>query len=146
MQAKELFNMLPGKWQYSRKVTNHKDPSLSGEGHGKCEFVSVDEYDLLYAETGTFNTENGHPLKTFNSYFYVFNANTSTLEKHFVNDTNTKGKLFYILSEDKTASHLCGQDTYKASYEVSKPSEFIITYSVAGPRKDYVLRTLFTKI
>lgn len=145
MQAKELFNILPGKWQYSRKVTNNQDPSLSGEGYGKCEFVSVGENDLLYAETGVFKTHNGGQLKTFNSYFYVFNATNNSLEKHFVNDTNTKGKLFYILSDDKTASHLCGQDTYKAIYEVSGHSEFIITYSVAGPRKDYLLRTLFTK-
>ncbi len=145
MQTQDFFNILPGHWHYIRSITNYKDLSLSGDGTGNCEFVSVCDNDLLYLESGTFNTKDGCQLKTFNSYFYVFNGVSNNLEKYFVAGQNTKGDLFYILSDNNTASHLCGNDTYKASYKVLSESAFVITYSVKGPRKDYILSTTFTR-
>lgn len=146
MPAQAIFKLLPGTWQYIRSITNVRDAALSGEAIGQGIFTNTDQSELFYTELGCFTTKNGNQLKTSNAYFYVYNKSTNRLEKYFAIDLHTKGDLFYVLGSDKTAEHHCGQDIYKAHYELLAPSELVINYSVTGPRKNYTSRTVYTRI
>ena len=82
------------------------------------------------------------------------------LTVYFVNEKSQLGSLFHTIHfqprENSSTGwlangeHLCSQDHYSTSYFFAlngvNLSEFEITYTVKGPAKDYVSKTVFQPI
>jgi len=87
------------------------------------------------------NVEN----TAYKEYVYLYDVARDKIIKKF-----TTGNVFYELSIDfekqvANGDHLCDKDFYKAFYSFTDPQNFVLTYFVNGPKKDYEIETKFTK-
>lgn len=160
--TKQIFDNLIGIWSIKRVLGNY------GTAEGTAKFTlqnpketilsatSSDEntlvinyredlqvkYDSNFAsqQQGT-NVEN----TAYKEYVYLYDMARDKILKKFTN-----GNLFYELSIDfekqvANGDHLCEKDFYNASYDFIDPQNFVLTYFVKGPKKDYEIKTEFTK-
>lgn len=102
--------------------------------------VKYDNNTLSGPQLGS-NVEN----TAYKEYVYMYDKARDKIMKKFTN-----GNLFYELSidfENQTANgdHLCEKDFYKATYNFANLENFVLTYYVDGPKKDYLIETEFTK-
>lgn len=148
MNATEVFESLEGKWRFERDVSG-KD---GGKMQGTAVFRACDTGVLHYAEHGVFHQEgNPQPFKTHREYLYRMEENGQLCVYFKDGESMEPARLFHEIvfregSRKATGGHYCKPDQYDAAYEFLSPKEFLITYQVKGPRKDYSSRTLFTKI
>lgn len=141
--AETLFYFFQGWWLIDRSTNGQ------GKMQGEASF-SLRENDfqtLLYREEGEHITQKGCSLSFFKEYLYCLND--QKLEVHFTR-SGEKGELFYQLlllnsGTLATASHLCGQDMYAATYQFLDRNHFTLQYDIHGPKKDIRLHTLFTR-
>ena len=146
------------RWTFERTLTGRPH---DGQVHGQAHFRSFHQHELLYAEQGqlTLSSTDGlrQPLDVTQKYLYAYDEQQDQLTVYFLNRDNVRGALFHTIDfrpkESSTlgwtavGEHLCGEDHYSASYlfvfKGVTLSRFEITYTVKGPAKDYVSKTIF---
>lgn len=145
--AKKVFEFLRGTWQYTREI------SQTGTGFGIAEFISISSGsdELIYQERGRWKLFSGKEYNSSREFLY--RRASDTLEISFL-DSERRGKIFHTLdilpSSDPSfdfsaqASHLCSEDFYEGAYFFSA-TKTLIHYSVRGPKKSYLSRTLFLR-
>lgn len=153
MNAKEIFNNFVGEWKLSR-IINLESKLNCYKAYGSAHFRRSNEEDnlLLYAEELIINyNQDDNPdrnlnktqIKAVQSYKYAFDNSKNVINKLFKD-----GRHFYELDVREGtahAKHMCINDSYVADYVFNK-NKFSLTYSVSGPKKDYIIQTIFEKI
>lgn len=139
---KELFLKLPGKYTVKRIIDNH------GCGDGVASFLQINPNELLYKEELNFYYHDyDNKILAVKEYKYIFENNGIT--KYFTDENN---RLFYrldFINKENIkimGSHLCGNDQYNATYIFLNPDSFSLTYEVLGPKKNFNINTVFTRI
>lgn len=153
--TKQVFENLIGIWSIKRILGNYGTAEgiakFTLQNHSQTTTNSSDEkllvinyredlkvkYDINLGP----NVENS----AYKEYVYSYDLARDKIIKKFAD-----GNLFYELSIDfdkQTAmgDHLCQKDLYKATYSFSHPHNFVLTYYVKGPEKDYAIETEFRK-
>lgn len=170
--AKQIFEYLPGIWKLTRQtITPLKQWEKSGaeciKGNGFAAFIPCDTDSnlLIYSEKITINipdddTNPMNGLEAKQKYKYRYDGIASTLTKYFFDD-----RLFYTLefnSENSTADnvaveasasseiigcgeHLCIQDLYVAKYSFKDQRNFLLKYTINGPKKCYEIINEYEK-
>lgn len=161
--TKQIFENLVGIWSIKRVLGNY------GTAEGIAKFTLQNQIQIAEnnVENGTVNPLDEKTLvidyreelqvkydvslgstvdnSAYKEYVYLYDTVRDKIIKKFTN-----GNLFYELSIDfdkQTANgdHLCEKDLYKATYSFNHPHNFVLTYCVNGPKKDYLIETEFTK-
>lgn len=161
---------------FNRTLTSRSPHEPSGTVNGTATFAPLSQSShrgapeslcLLYSETGIFTTAQGLSLRSSKQYIWdiVQCQNTATpedpttaptLRLHFVKRDSEPPAIDYLFLDMKLDQqwrgadvHLCGQDTYDASFELGSlqsAGTFVIRYGVKGPRKDYTSITQYTLV
>ncbi|KAG4067225.1 hypothetical protein HA402_000216 [Bradysia odoriphaga] len=157
--TKQIFDNLVGIWSIKRVLGNYGTAegtakfTLQNQAPNKFENQTErrtndvlvinyrEDLQVKYLSDLGPNIEN----TAYKEYVYLYDKARDKIVKKFTN-----GNLFYELSidfEKQTANgdHLCEKDMYKALYTFVNPQNFILTYFVNGPKKDYLIETAFTK-
>lgn len=170
-KAKQIFDYLPGIWRLIRQTTTPLEHWQNAgaeciKATGFASFTISDENPnlIIYSEKVVIQTSNDgnkiSGLEAKQKYKYRFDGDASTLTKYFSDD-----RLFYALdfsqselnNEHVTTSasgtnqltacgeHLCIQDLYVANYIFKSDQEFIVKYSIRGPKKCYEILNEYEK-
>lgn len=134
-----------------RVISSHASGVVSGHVHGSADFTLINSDELLYSEKGIL-TSSITQHEIHREYIYTYDENNDQIAKYF-SENNQKTRLFYVLnftqiSDELTearGSHLCNKDYYQALYQFFLHTEkkFNLTYTVNGPKKDYVARSFY---
>jgi hypothetical protein len=137
-----LQEWLKGPWTFERKITSIN--SLAGVAY----FLEYED-GLLYSEKLRFPSPSGKVLLAHREYFYRFSE--GNLAIYFAYE-GKPADIFMELSLSglrgkmlARGSHLCLNDFYSGEFEFSGESDFSIIYTVKGPKKDYVISTVYSK-
>jgi hypothetical protein len=142
------------KWTFERKLTGKPSDGLV---HGQAKFHFSNQEELLYKEQGQLILPSQIPLDITQKYIYVYDKSQDLLTVYFVDDHNQRTSLFHTIHfQPKHTSdtgwiaygeHLCNEDYYSVSYlfvfNGINLSRLEITYTVKGPAKDYISKTIF---
>jgi len=142
------------KWTFERTLTGK--PS-DGIVHGQAQFHFSNQEELLYKEQGKLILSSQIPLDITQKYIYSYDKSKDLLTVYFVDENNKRTSLFHTIHFQPRQSsqigwtangeHLCNQDYYSVYYlfvfNGINLSRFEITYTVKGPMKDYVSKTIF---
>lgn len=170
-KAKQIFDNLPGIWRLMRQTTtpsghwqNAGAECIKATGIASFIISHEDPNLIIYSEKVVIQCSNDgnkiSGLEAKQKYKYRFDRNASTLTKYFSDD-----RLFYVLdfsqselsNEHITTSvsdtnqltacgqHLCIQDLYVANYIFRSNQEFIVKYSIRGPKKCYEIFNEYEK-
>jgi hypothetical protein len=113
---------------------------------GAASFVEMADGVALYSERGELRLTNGTVLRAGQRYLY------EPLEDGFVVLFCETGMEFQRVKlepgEDGawvgSGEHLCGADHYATEYRFGD-GRFVVRHTVRGPRKDYVIRTMYAR-
>lgn len=145
--ADRVFDLLIGTWVIDREITP------KGHFQGTATFVRADAKTLDYAEEGTLVLNNGTTMLGERAQTYLLHEDR--IEVLFADGPNHGNHFVDILfPSDPTAdwplcsgdTHYCLKDTYKAMFCFNDADEFDVTYTVCGPEKDYVSRSVYRRI
>ena len=136
-----LKDHFKGLWLLSRTYS-------TGESfHGEAIFESASDHVLSYKETGSITTNNGQILEAWREYSYRID---STRIQIFFDTEQTR--LFQDLIFESAAgqlhaqgTHQCPPDIYKTQFTLLGPEMFEIEHDVAGPKKAYISKAVYTK-
>ncbi|CAF4894358.1 unnamed protein product [Rotaria sp. Silwood1] len=154
--ADAIFRSLnESKWTFERIL---KGKPCDGIVHGQAQFNISQSNELIYKEQGKLILSSEKQFDITQKYIYVYNKNEDVINVYFVdNNTNKRSLIFHtiyfqsknFLSNEWIANgqHLCNQDYYFVSYlfvfNQINLSRFEIIYTVKGPTKDYISKTIF---
>lgn len=160
--TKQIFDNLIGIWSIKRilgnfgtaegtaKFTLQNNNETTSNATTSDENTLVINYreDLIVKYDNNVSSQQLSPNvenSAYKEYVYLYDMARDKIIKKF-----TTGNLFYELSIDfekqiANGDHLCEKDFYKASYDFIDPENFVLTYFVNGPKKDYLIKTEFTK-
>lgn len=170
--AKQIFDYLPGIWRLSRqtitplkKWNNSGAESIKASGFAAIVPSQSNSNLLIYSEKVVVNNPDDsssvmNGMEARQKYKYLFDSTSSTLTKYFFDD-----RLFYTLdiksdsardlkTTEATAissivgcgEHLCIQDMYVANYQFIDSRNFVLKYTINGPKKCYEIITEFEKL
>lgn len=145
--ADRVFDLLVGNWTIEREITP------KGNFRGTCSFVRTDARTLAYAEEGTLVLNDGTSMVGERKHTYLLHEDR--IEILFADGPNDGQHFVDILfPSDPEAdwplcsgdTHYCLKDTYKAMFCFETEDEFDVTYTVCGPEKDYVSRSVYRRL
>jgi len=139
----KTFKFWIGKWKLSRNITH---PTQQFSARGTAEFLILNENTILYQEQCTLLLSESN-LPMTREYLYLYNKEKDQIEKYFVQNKKPI-YLFYIIDNEWRGSHLCVKDVYRAQYSFPKSdtlNEFVLTYDVGGPTKNYISKTHYLR-
>jgi hypothetical protein len=136
-----LRTFLVGSWTVDRLVVD-RARAMTGRLKGQARFTPS-AGRLLYKERGilTFGEHRG-PAEQ--SYVYEFPESDARASVRF-RDGRTFHGLDLTEGED-CVSHACGSDLYEGLFTALSSTEWRSGWTVIGPRKDYDLVTVFTRL
>jgi hypothetical protein len=137
MRARDDFL---GDWHISRRITDRFADQL-GTLEGVAVLRAEGAKGLIYEETGTLLLGTAAPMQANRSYLWTFGPDAVAVR--FAN-----GDPFHDFAPDgqsQGSDHLCGADMYKVSYDFRDWPAWTATWSVAGPAKDYTMRTRYAR-
>lgn len=129
-----------GAWSLHRQSTD------GAEMLGQATITRDNEH-YLYEESGELTLPTGERLLFNRTYCWV--GDGATLRIFF--DRACRNLFLHLIPVfDRTnyigrASHKCGDDFYDAEFTFEGGQAFRTTYSVSGPRKDYVLTSEYRR-
>ena len=160
-----------GTIQFSllQQTSGQSNQSDTKEKDEEKTTTSVDEEFLLYREDGVMMLPTGKPMEVFREYHYVKNEDTGAMELFFVEDGKRAHQFLNLLFEAQSiqpdssshtkiddgivvwtarSNHLCVKDMYNAQFRIElnglAAQSVQMEYTVKGPSKDYVARTILT--
>ncbi|SEP70377.1 hypothetical protein SAMN05216548_101298 [Faunimonas pinastri] len=140
--TRSVFDMLEGRWAIARTVEGQ------ARFDGEAVFTPRADGRLDYLEEGELALEGGGRFHSARSYVYARRENGLAV---FFEDGVS---LFHEVNlsgpgeiASGTAEHLCRADTYRTRYDFEPGgARFTVTHRVTGPRKDYVMRSTYTRL
>ncbi|MEO0752522.1 MAG: DUF6314 family protein [Pseudomonadota bacterium] len=127
-----------GTWRITRTIDDRLGPP--GRFEGNAHFAP-DAHGLHYSETGQLTLGDGPSFQATRTY--LWRADGPLIEVLFPDqrpfhrfDPNTGGA---------GERHHCDPDIYDVIYDFSDWPNWTTTWDVTGPRKDYTMRTTFTR-
>jgi hypothetical protein len=167
--ARATFRGLQGNWKIKRRLMSKVADFPTGTFTGSASFYprnptdSKYDFEYLYVENGTLNTDKGFTMEAHRRYAYRYIEETDTLSVWFVKQdgktidylyhdvifqppaTENEGKIHW----NAKADHLCVDDFYDTAYGFDFNGVAIeniqIKHSVKGPRKDYTSDTIYQR-
>ncbi|KAI4106962.1 MAG: hypothetical protein L6R37_001855, partial [Teloschistes peruensis] len=170
-----IFASFEGTWTINRNIKSALSTYPSGTFMGEVKFESRPQSDggagmeYLYSENGTFNTEQGLSFQAKRRYVYRYQDTSDTVSVWFVkaDDEGAVDYLFHELQLDAAVEqsvagqlqgrnhifangyHLCVEDHYTPSYKFSIQDgvlrQWVLSYRVNGPQKDYSTEATYSK-
>jgi hypothetical protein len=138
--ASRIFCSLEGHWKFSRVVSNHG----SIEGIACFRKISHRPDILFYREKGTFTSLKDLQLDISQEYEYRYAKDKIAI--YFCREPDRLLHSLEIMELNKaTAEHLCGSDTYRATYQFHCPDRVELLYTIKGPHKDFQIQTAFSR-
>lgn len=147
--AERAFVLLQGNWAIEREITP------KGSFQGTASFVLAEDNILTYSEEGTLELADGRIMQGERSHTYILHKDEDRIEILFADGPN-KGEHFVDINfpSDPDANwpicsgdtHLCILDTYKSIFCFDHEDEFHVTYTVCGPKKDYVSDSIYRRL
>lgn len=128
-----------GDWLVSRRISDHL-AAQSGSFTGRAGFRPVGGV-LHYHETGMLTLGAQAPLRAERRYVWRQEAGRIVVE-------HSDGRAFHAFALDggqAEAVHWCDPDHYRVHYDVSHWPEWTAEWRVSGPRKDYVMHTVYRR-
>ncbi|MES2215346.1 MAG: DUF6314 family protein [Pseudomonadota bacterium] len=142
-----LFNLFNGRWAITRGAVNNTTNKtfLRAKGEARFSFAENNSNRLKYDENLKIIYKDYYsPINGRQSYVYDYDEDSNVITKHF-----SDGRVFYVLNTLEntiTGSHICDMDIYKAKYLIINQTNFIASYTVLGPHKDYTITTIYSKV
>ena len=133
----DLRAFLTGTWRIARTVEDARS-GQDGGFEGTAVFAPLPDGGLLLTESGTMRL-GGYSGPAEQTYRYAFPEGPGRAQV-FRHD----GMPFHELdltTGSADAVHLCGADLYRGSFRVERHDEWVVEWSVNGPRKDYHMVT-----
>lgn len=137
----DVLAYLAGTWQVDRTA---RDVAGNTEGHfsGTTVFSWADD-GLLHHESGTF-TWRGTPRPAERTLRFLPDDDPAVAHVTFAD-----GRPFHDLdlrTGRHTADHPCALDLYRGEFEVDDERSWRTRWRVAGPAKDLILTTSYTRL
>jgi len=122
-----------GAWRIERTITHVGAPPASFAGQA---IWTTQPDGALYTETGTLTIPGATPMQAERRYLW------RGLDVYF-----DDGRFFHTVPPmgGKT-QHWCDPDDYRVAYDFSQWPRFNMEWTVSGPRKAYVMRSVFSKV
>lgn len=141
--ASEVTTKLIGPWSFDRVVERQATVQ------GIAIFTPLDSGRLIYREQGYLKLANGTTMQAEREY--VFSDSDGGFKVFFREDPP---RLFHEISLSASsggalsgyASHLCKCDDYRSAYMFLPDGTFVVRHVVSGPRKDYTMNTIYTRL
>ncbi len=140
-----LFEMslrayLIGDWRIEREIEDRR-PNRPQSFAGRASFTGEGEDVLLYREDGTLHIGDTaiHASQSHRWHFVEAHADVSFAD----------GRPFHQVKLDghhADALHDCPPDLYRVSYHFQTQDCWRQQWHVTGPRKDYTLESVFTRL
>src|ERR1700722_1332297 len=138
--ASRIFCSLEGHWKFSRAISNHD----SIEGVACFRKTSHRPDILFYREKETFSFLKDIQIGLSQEYEYRYAGDKIAV--YFCREHDRLLHSLEFMELDKaSAEHLCGSDTYLATYQFHFPDRFELLYSIKGPHKDFQVKTVFLR-
>lgn len=137
----DLKSFLSGSWQISRYMLDRRNV-IGGEFRGQAQFKACDG-SLLYEERGTLNF-GAHSGRAEQRYRYDFRCGDGRATICF-----RDGRAFHELDLSQgraLVGHICGPDRYEGCFTAVDWGQWQSSWTVAGPRKDQEITTLFNRL
>ena len=158
MGLPSLQAYLRGAWQLTRDM-KHADGSTMGVvNQAVANFTdhkSTSEHEeMLYREEGMVNFTpgvEGKEMSFYREYMYSFTSPTSADVSFYQPGNQSEHlKFFHTLNISgtgvgTTTEHLCIDDLYNATIEISSEQAFRATWTVVGPHKNYQIFSQYTR-
>lgn len=143
LEVPEVFRLLEGNWELKRSIPNN------GNMEGLATFTKDGADVVNYRETGIMELINGRKLMAYREYQYRYEEGKIAV---FFRHNERVGELLHVLKfawegneSIATACHVCGEDTYEATYHFYGENRFNLKYRVKGPLKNYCSSTIFLR-
>jgi hypothetical protein len=151
MNDTKLFDFFIGQWTLERRIYLKASEVLYATAHGEASFISeVRSAKLLYKERGKLKiVTNAVEIPFFRKFCYSFQAGKMNV---FFADGPDKGLLYQQYIQDQNnklipdQTHICSDDIYKGEYHLSGADSFSLDTWIDGPHKDFLIKTLFTRV
>ena len=135
------FKSLSGLWNLKRDIS-------TGETLiGKAVFESISDTAFLLHEEGQLVLMNQTQIPASRNWYWNL-SDENTLEITYDEARLEEYHLVNLISSESgwhgEAQHLCGSDLYCGEYSF-KENGFEIIQTVKGPKKDYMVRSFYSK-
>lgn len=141
-RADQVFERLEGAWALQREIAD------TARMTGTAVFTRLPSGLFDYREEARVQLANGRSHAGSQRYF--FESAAAGFSVHFAEEPM---RLFHtVIIEAQgdglagATTHLCVADTYDSRYAFRPDGSFEVEHTVKGPRKDYVSRTVFTRL
>ena len=122
-----------GAWALHRRISPRQGVGAIFEGTAVWSRIKD---GLAYVETGLIQLEGQMPMQAERRYFW-----SEDLCVYFED-----GRFFHTVpSQGGQSDHWCDPDMYIGTYDFTRWPDFEVTWQVTGPKKDYLLQTLYTR-
>ncbi len=126
-----------GSWALARVIEDYRS-GVQGELTGRVEFTP-DAEGLIYLETGTLQMAGQAPLQAERRYLWRATETGITI---LFDD----GRFFHTLPlTGGSAGHWCDPDQYDVVYDFSTWPDWTSRWRVTGPRKDYLMTSVYRR-
>ena len=123
-----------GRWLLRRDITH--DNSAPARFQGEAEWAPHDG-GMTYLETGVLTVDGVRPMAAERRYWWG-----PDLSVYF-----DDGRFFHqVPAHGGDASHWCDPDQYDVHYAFDRWPEFEVKWHVSGPRKAYVMHSIYRRI
>lgn len=133
---------LLGMWRIDRPIVDALGPDAHFTGNIIIRQTEGTLDTLTLAESGYLKIGDQSPVPANRAYSWVFHSPT------FVEAFFLDGRPFHnidLATANPKALHECPPDTYRVAYDFRMPDEWRSTWTVTGPRKDYVMTSTMTR-
>lgn len=123
-----------GTWSIARSIVPASGPRATFEGTARWA-PGADGLD--YVEQGVLRMEGAAPMQAERRYRW-----SADLSVYF-----DDGRFFHTVpARGGQTTHFCDPDTYSGSYDFADWPRFSVHWDVQGPRKDYRMTSVFTRL
>ncbi len=129
-----------GNWSISREITDKLSGQI-GRFEGSVR-LTTDPDGLVSDETGQLTLGDAAPMQAVRRYFWRPSPDGISV---FFDD----GRFFHHIDADTmtpSAHHDCPPDSYDVAYDFTDWPRWSSVWTVAGPCKDYVMRSLYARL
>ncbi len=128
------LNDFEGAWTLRRFITHAS--GAEAEFRGTATWTPDDQGRLRCSEDGLLKVGQGAPVTARQTYLWE-----DGLRVHF-----SDGRFFHTVpASGGDASHWCDPDQYDGAYDFSDWPKWTVTWRVLGPRKDYTMRSAYSR-
>lgn len=126
------------RWTVTREIAD----ALGRQGgwfEGEALLTQDGEAGLVYAEVGILRMGEGQAMTATRRYLWSFKGDR--VEVSFADGRPFHG--FRPVGAGVEAVHLCGADSYHATYDFNLWPDWRARWRVTGPHKDYTMMSLY---